>query len=84
MAKATAHPNRNLISSEDVEGTGVYDAAGKSIGEIDHLMIDKMSGRIAYAVRASVDLWGWHTATIRCRGRPELRDLAWWLPHKYL
>ena len=50
MAKATAHPNRNLISSEDVEGTEVYGAAGKSIGEIDHLMIDKMSGRVAYAV----------------------------------
>jgi hypothetical protein len=50
MAKATAHPNRSLISSEDVEGTEVYDAAGKNIGQIDHLMIDKMSGRVAYAV----------------------------------
>ena len=39
--------NRNLISSEDVEGKEVYDAAGESIGEIDHLMIDKISGRIA-------------------------------------
>jgi sporulation protein YlmC with PRC-barrel domain len=50
MAKATAHPKRNLISSEDVEGTEVYDSAGKHIGEIDHLMIDKVSGRVGYAV----------------------------------
>jgi hypothetical protein len=47
---ATAHPNHSLISSEDVEGTDVYGADGKKIGEIDHLMIDKVSGRVTYAV----------------------------------
>ena len=50
MASATQHPNHNLISSEDVEGTEVYDAAGTNIGEVDHLMIDKVSGRVGYAV----------------------------------
>src|SRR5262245_20312144 len=50
MASATAHPNHQLISSEDVEGTNVYDMKGKNIGEIDHLMIDKVSGRVTYAV----------------------------------
>jgi sporulation protein YlmC with PRC-barrel domain len=50
MASATAHPNHNLISSEDVEGTNVYDMKGSKIGEIDHLMIDKVSGRVTYAV----------------------------------
>jgi hypothetical protein len=50
MARATAHPNHQLISSEDVEGTNVYDMAGTKIGEIDHLMIDKISGRVTYAV----------------------------------
>jgi hypothetical protein len=50
MAKATAHPNHQLISSEDVEGTNVYDMAGTKIGEIDHLMIDKITGRVTYAV----------------------------------
>ena len=50
MASATQHPNHNLISSEDVEGTEVYDAAGTHIGEVDHLMIDKTSGRVAYGV----------------------------------
>ena len=50
MATSTIHPNHRLISSEDVEGTNVYDMSGKKIGEIDHLMIDKLSGRVTYAV----------------------------------
>jgi sporulation protein YlmC with PRC-barrel domain len=50
MARATAHPNRQCISSEDIHGTEVYGPDGKNIGEIDHLIIDKLSGRVAYAV----------------------------------
>lgn len=50
MATATIHPNHQLISSEDVEGVNVYDVKGKKIGEVDHLMIDKISGRVTYAV----------------------------------
>jgi hypothetical protein len=50
MATATAHPKFNLISSEHVVGAKLYDASGKEIGEIDHLMIDKISGHARYAV----------------------------------
>jgi sporulation protein YlmC with PRC-barrel domain len=50
MANATVHPNHALISSEDVEGADVYDPKGNKVGDIDHLMIDKMSGRVSYAV----------------------------------
>jgi hypothetical protein len=50
MATSTVHPNHQLISSEDVEGTNVYDLKGATIGDIDHLMIDKISGRVTYAV----------------------------------
>jgi hypothetical protein len=50
MATATAHPKFNLISSEHVVGAKIYDASGKEIGEIDHLMIDKISGHARYAV----------------------------------
>ena len=50
MARATAHPNRQWISSEDIQGTEVYGQGDKNVGEIDHLIIDKVSGRIAYAV----------------------------------
>jgi hypothetical protein len=39
MATGTINPNHLLISSEDVEGTNVYDMNGTKIGEIDHLMI---------------------------------------------
>ena len=50
MASATAHPNHGLISSEDVEGTNVYDMADTKIGSIDHLMIEKAAGKVTYAV----------------------------------
>lgn len=51
MATSTVHSNHRLISSEDVNGTSVYGLSGDSkIGDIDHLMIDKLSGRITYAV----------------------------------
>jgi hypothetical protein len=50
MATATAHPDLSMISSEDVEGTTVFDPVGNEIGEIDHLMIDKVSGQVRYAV----------------------------------
>ena len=50
MARASAHPNHNLISSNDVQGAAVFDLNGNRIGEIDHLMIDKLSGRTNYAV----------------------------------
>jgi hypothetical protein len=32
------------------EGTAVYDPSGNEIGKIDHLMIDKRSGQVRYAV----------------------------------
>ena len=48
--KATAHPDRRVISSEDVQGTDVYGVGDEAIGQIDHLLIEKVSGRIAYAV----------------------------------
>jgi len=39
-----------LIESDRVEGTTVYDMAGNDIGSVKRLMIDKRSGRVAYAV----------------------------------
>jgi hypothetical protein len=54
MARATAHPDHQCISSEDIHGTEVYGPDGKHIGEIDHLIIDKVSGRVA-GMRSSCD-----------------------------
>jgi hypothetical protein len=39
-----------LIESDRVEGTSVYDPSGKHLGSIKRLMIEKISGRVAYAV----------------------------------
>lgn len=40
----------DVISSDRVEGTDVYNLAGDKLGSIDDLMIDKRSGRVRYAV----------------------------------
>lgn len=37
-----------LVSSNDVTGTNVYSRNGDNIGEIDHIAIDKESGKVAY------------------------------------
>jgi sporulation protein YlmC with PRC-barrel domain len=47
MALNTPH---NVISSDQVEGTAVYNTAGDKLGSIDDLMIDKLSGQVRYAV----------------------------------
>ena len=39
-----------LISSNKVEGTAVYRSTGERIGSIENVMIDKRTGRVAYAV----------------------------------
>ena len=46
----TDHPAHRLISSDRVIGTDVYGLGEETIGQIDHLLIDKVSGRTAYAV----------------------------------
>src|SRR4051794_27369569 len=40
----------NLIGSDKVEGTAVYGADNQRIGSIERVMIDKISGNVAYAV----------------------------------
>src|SRR6202051_2680289 len=40
----------SLVTSDRVEGMPVYDARGKRIGKVERLMIDKFTGRIAYAI----------------------------------
>jgi len=41
---------KSLIESDRVEGTSVYDPKGESIGSIKRLMIEKISGKVVYAV----------------------------------
>jgi sporulation protein YlmC with PRC-barrel domain len=39
-----------LIASDKVEGTPVYRSSGEQIGQIERVMIDKLSGKVACAV----------------------------------
>jgi PRC-barrel domain len=47
---ADAMTGKPLIESDRVEGTTVYDPQGTNIGTIKRLMIEKLSGRVAYAI----------------------------------
>src|SRR5258708_12900691 len=40
----------SLIGSDKVEGTAVYGADDNKIGSVQRVMIDKISGKVAYAV----------------------------------
>jgi hypothetical protein len=52
MATSTleARETASLIGSDKVEGTAVYGADDKKIGQVERVMLDKMSGKVAYAV----------------------------------
>ncbi len=43
-------PAHRLIAGAQVAGTPVFDTAGERLGAVEDVMIDKESGRIAYAV----------------------------------
>src|SRR5580693_7002574 len=50
MATTASITTGEVISSDKVEGTVVYNNAGEKLGSIDDLMIDKYSGQVRYAV----------------------------------
>jgi hypothetical protein len=59
----------SLIGSDKVEGTAVYGADERKIGSVQRIMIDKISGKVAYAVVSFGGFLGWARTTIRCPGR---------------
>lgn len=48
----------DLVDSDDVIGTNVYDADGEHVGKVESLVIGKMDGRMAHAVLSFGGLWG--------------------------
>jgi sporulation protein YlmC with PRC-barrel domain len=50
METAERLETSDLIASDKVEGTNVYRSDGEKIGDIERVMIDKRSGKVAYAV----------------------------------
>ena len=47
-----------LISADKVEGTTVYNPAGDTVGTVSNIMIDKISGKVAYAVLSAGGILG--------------------------
>ncbi len=39
-----------LIAADQVQGTSIYNPAGESLGKVEDIMIDKLTGKIAYAI----------------------------------
>ena len=66
QAPATTTPVHPLIESNRVEGTSVYSPQGTHVGTIHHLIIEKVSGRVVYAVMSFGGFLGIgaHTHTI--------------------
>ena len=50
MTETLTRQPHSLIASDRVEGTPVRRTGGERIGTIERLMIDKLSGKVAYAV----------------------------------
>ena len=54
----TLDENASVISASKVTGTNVYNTDGDQLGEIHDVMLDKRSGKIAYAVMSFGGLLG--------------------------
>jgi hypothetical protein len=50
MADVNTRETTALIGSDKVEGTAVYGGDRNKIGSVQRVMIDKLSGKVAYAV----------------------------------
>ena len=72
MATTTSVETRettSLIGSDKVDGTAVYGADHEKIGSIERVMIDKISGKVAYAVLSFGGFLGLGETITQCRGR---------------
>jgi hypothetical protein len=71
-SRVATDETRDLIASDKVEGTAVYDRNGERLGSVYNFMVGKRSGRVAYAVMSFGGWLGmgesyhplpWHTLT---------------------
>jgi hypothetical protein len=51
-SRSSASAGRRLISSDRVRGAAVFGPDGAKLGQIEDVMLDKASGRVAYAIMA--------------------------------
>lgn len=45
----TASGHTSLITADKVQGTNVYNREGEKLGSVANVVLDKLSGRVAYA-----------------------------------
>ncbi|MCP8885215.1 PRC-barrel domain-containing protein [Devosia sp. XJ19-1] len=50
VATADVKETHDLIASDKVEGTKVYDLNGDHIGSIERILVEKRGGQVSYAV----------------------------------
>ena len=50
MSEFVTENRGDLIASDRVEGTIVYNRQGEKLGKISHFMVDKRSGQVRYAL----------------------------------
>jgi sporulation protein YlmC with PRC-barrel domain len=58
MADIETDESAELIASNKVEGTAVYDRDGEKLGAVYNFMVDKQSGQVEYAVLQFGGLFG--------------------------
>lgn len=69
MSDMARENHGDLIASDRVEGTTVYNRQGERLGHISNFMVDKRSGQVRYAVLSFGGFLGMGTTIIRCPGR---------------
>ncbi|MGY4486313.1 hypothetical protein ACVWWR_005504 [Bradyrhizobium sp. LM3.2] len=73
-----------LIGSDKVEGTSVYGADRNKIGSIERVMIDKVSGKVSYAVLGFGGFLGPRQRPLSAAvAVAEIRHGAWRLRHRH-
>jgi PRC-barrel domain protein len=76
MMQTDATSTHDLIASDRVEGTPVRGTDGATIGTIERVMIDKLTGNVAYAVLSFSGLVGQRRLPIPWRQLTYDRKLA--------
>jgi PRC-barrel domain len=65
----------SLIGTDKVEGTPVYRSNGDRVGQIERIMVDKFSGKVAYAV---MSFGGFKYGSLpTAMVHPHLQSYAW-------
>ena len=49
-ADTSVRETHEMIASDKVEGTNVYRSNGEKVGHVERIMLDKRSGKAAYAI----------------------------------